>query len=58
MRDVYTGNNNNVYFELFFKCSVLDFLCNLRFNYKDPWLNSDSILNFELKYLVIKDLWI
>ena len=43
----YAGNNTIVYFRLFFKCSVLDFLCNLRFNYKNPWLNSDSILKFE-----------
>jgi len=47
MRDIYTENNTRVYFELFFKCSVLDFLCNLRFNYKDPSLNSDYILKFE-----------
>ena len=47
MRDVYTGNNTRVYFGLYFRCSVLDLLCNLRFNYKDPWLNSDSILKFE-----------
>ena len=43
MRDVYTGNNTRVYF----KCTVLDFLCNLRFNYKELWLDSDSILKFE-----------
>ena len=36
MRDVYTGNNKRVCFVLFFRFRVLEFLCNLRFNYKDP----------------------
>ena len=47
MRNIYTGNNTRVYFGLYFRCSVLDLLCNLRFNYKEPRLNSDSILKFE-----------
>ena len=41
------GFYTNVTNGLYFRCSVLDFLCNLRFNYKDPWLNSDYILKFE-----------
>ena len=48
-------NDTRVYFELFYKCSVLYFLCNLRFNYKDIRMNSDSILkvesDLELKWL-------
>ena len=56
MRDVYTEITQEFILSYFFKCIVLDFLCNSRFIYKDPWLNSDSILifksDFELNWLV------